>query len=146
MGDGPMSRVPKLTMGNAVAVCAAVALCAASTTAAPDTGKIPDLGKAGYGWFSIGDDLLPPPSGQGPVVSDPAHPYQSNTSGRQSTYRIADLNNPVLRPWVVEQLKSTNARTLSGKVPFNARERCWPAGVPGFEVFTLLRPVYFLQR
>jgi hypothetical protein len=115
--------------------------------AAESAAKIPDLGSAaGYGWFSIGDDFLPPAAGPGPVVSDPAHPYQSNTSGRQSTYRVADLNNPVLRPWIIDQLKNTNARTLSGKVPFNARERCWPAGVPGFEVFTLLRPVYFLQK
>ncbi|HEX5281161.1 MAG TPA: hypothetical protein VFW28_13860 [Micropepsaceae bacterium] len=107
--------------------------------------RIPDLGGAGYGWFSVGDDLLPPQAGPGPVVSDPAHPYQSNTSGRQPTFRIADIRNSILRPWVVDQLSANNRRVLSGEVPFNARERCWPAGVPGFEVFTLLRPVYFLQ-
>ena len=106
---------------------------------------IPDLGRAGYGWFSIGDDLLPPRSGPGPVVSDPAHPYRSNTSGTQPTFRVADISNPILQPWVAERLKTTNGLVLSGNVPFNARERCWPAGVPGFEVFTLLRPVYFLQ-
>ncbi len=88
---------------------------------------------------------MPPPSGPGPVLSDPAHPYQSNTSTRQPTFRVADVNNPVLQPWVIERLKQANARVLAGKVPFNARERCWPAGVPGFEVFTLIRPVYFLQ-
>jgi hypothetical protein len=122
-----------------------VASLCASSQAAQKPANIPDLGSAGYGWFSVGDDLLPPPSGAGPVLSDPAHPYQSNTSGRQPTYRIADLSNPVLQPWVVDQLKKTNGRVLSGKAPFNARERCWPAGVPGFEVFTLIRPVYFLQ-
>src|SRR4051812_28420565 len=114
---------------------AGAALWPASMEASQDSAKIPDLGGAGYGWFSVGDDLLPPRSGAGPVVSDPAHPYQSNTSGRQPTFRIADVNNPVLRPWVVDQLKRSNAGVLSGKVPFNARERCWPAGVPGFEVF-----------
>jgi hypothetical protein len=124
---------------------ASAALWPTAMDAAQDLGKIPDLGSAGYGWFSIGDDLLPPPKGPGPVVSDPAHPYQSNTSGKQPTYRIADVNNPILKPWAAEQLKRTNGRTLSGKAPFNARERCWPAGVPGFEVFTLIRPVYFLQ-
>jgi hypothetical protein len=121
-----------------------VALWPAAIDAAQDS-KVPDLGSAGYGWFSVGDDLLRPASGPGPVVSDPAHPYQSNTSGKQPSYRIADVTNPVLKPWVADQLKQTNARTLSGKAPFNARERCWPAGVPGFEVFTLIRPVYFLQ-
>jgi hypothetical protein len=108
-------------------------------------GAIPDLAAAGYGWFEVGDDFLPPPSGPGPVVSDPAHPYQSNASGLQSTYRVADVSNPILQPWAIEQLKKSNERVLSGKVPFNARERCWPAGVPGFEVFTLLRPIYFIQ-
>lgn len=116
-----------------------------SMEAAQDSGQIPNLGGAGYGWFSVGDDLLPPPSGPGPVLSDPAHPYQSNTSGRQPTFRIADVSNSILPPWVIDQLTRNNRRVLSGSVPFNARERCWPAGVPGFEVFTLLRPVYFLQ-
>ncbi len=127
-----------------MAACILV-LWSGAIAAAQDSGKIPDLGGAGYGWFSVGDDLLPPQSGPGPVVSDPAHPYQSNTSGRQPTFRVADVNNPVLQRWVLERLTADNRRVLAGAVPFNARERCWPAGVPGFEVFTLLRPVYFLQ-
>jgi hypothetical protein len=123
----------------------AAALWPESLAIAQDA-KIPDFGKVGYGWYSVGDDFLPPLSGPGPVMSDPAYPYRSNTSGKQPTYRIADVRNPILQPWAVEQLKKSNAQVLSGKAPFNARERCWPAGVPGFEVFTLLRPVYFLQE
>jgi len=137
-----MSRWFPLSLSASVV---AIAVWPASIEAAQDSANVPDLGSAGYGWFSVGDDLLPPPSGAGPVVSDPAHPYQSNTSGKQPTHRIADLNNPSLQPWVIDQLKRTNDRTLSGRAPFNARERCWPAGVPGLDVFTLLRPVYFLQ-
>jgi hypothetical protein len=114
-------------------------------SAQTQSAKIPEFGKVSYGWYSAGDDFLAPSSGPGPVMSDPAHPYQSNTSGKQPTYRVADVRNPILQLWVAEQLKKSNERTLSGKAPFNARERCWPAGVPGFEVFTLLRPVYFLQ-
>jgi hypothetical protein len=129
----------------AASLSAGAAFWPASIETAQGSAKIPDLGSVGYGWFSIGDDLLPPAEGPGPVVSGPAHPYQSNASGKQPTHRIAGLNNPSLQRWVIDQLKGTNDRTLSGKAPFNARERCWPAGVPGFEVFTLLRPVYFLQ-
>jgi len=145
--DGNTIVRQRMVAGAALAasLCAGAMLWPAFAGATESRAQIPDLGRAGYGWFSIGDDLLPPSSGAGPVVSDPAHPYRSNTSGRQPTFRVADVSNPVLQPWVVERLKQTNARTLSGKVPFNARERCWPAGVPGFEVFTLLRPVYFLQ-
>ena len=34
----------------------------------------------------------------------------------------------------------------SGKVPFRARERCWPVGVPGFDAYSPAEPFYFLQR
>jgi hypothetical protein len=46
------------------------------------------------------------------------------------------VNNPILQTWVIAQLNRSDGRILSGKVSFNARERYWPAGVPGFEVFT----------
>src|SRR5215467_7210846 len=105
----------------AASLSVGAALWPASISAAQYSAQIPDLGRAGYGWFSVGDDLLRPASGPGPVVSDPAHPYQSNTSGKQPTHRIADLNNSILQPWVIDRLKRTNERTLSGKAPFNAR-------------------------
>src|SRR5215813_9620509 len=113
--------------------------------AAAQDAAIPALSPPGAGWLEVGDDLLPPPSGPGPVMSDPAHPYHSNISGLQPTFRVADLSNPILQPWVVERLRKTNEWVLSGKVPFQAHERCWPTGVPGFEVFSLIRPIYFLQ-
>jgi hypothetical protein len=113
--------------------------------AAAQNAAIPVLSAPGAGWLEIGDDFLPPPSGPGPVMSDPAHPYHSNISGLQPTFRVADLTNPILQPWVVERLRKTNERVLSGKVPFQAHERCWPTGVPGFEVFSLIRPIYFVQ-
>jgi hypothetical protein len=121
---------------------------AAPASAAGDAeshGAIPDLGHADTGWFPVSDDFLPPLSGPGPVVSDPAHPYYSNQSGRQPTDRVADLTNPILKPWTLERMGKSNAATLAGKIPFSPRETCRPAGVPGFDVFSRLRPVYFLQ-
>lgn len=88
---------------------------------------------------------MSPAQGPGPVMSDPAHPYYSNQSGRQPTDRVADLTNPILKSWVADRLKKTNEATLSGHVPYSPRETCWPAGVPDFDVFSRLRPVYFLQ-
>jgi hypothetical protein len=118
---------------------------AATGTLKPRADGIPNFAAAGYGWFEDGDDFLPPVSGPGPVFSDPRHPYHSNQSGVQPTYRVADLSNPTLKPWVKEALQKANERALSGRVPFNPRERCWPAGVPAFEVYTRVRPVYFVQ-
>jgi hypothetical protein len=92
-----------------------------------------------------GDDFLPPQSGPGPVVSVKDHPYVPNGRGQQSTYRVADLSNPILKPWAVEQMKKANDEVLAGKVPYITRERCWPAGVPGFTVYTRVQPIYFLQ-
>ena len=123
-------------------------MCGVAISPMPEalaTDAIPDFGHSDTGWFPVGDDFLPPVSGPGPVVSDPAHPYYSNQSGRQPTDRVADLNNPILQPWVRERLRRSNEATLSGKVPFSPRETCHFAGVPDYDVFSRLRPVYFLQ-
>ena len=78
------------------------------------------------------DDLLPSPTGgPGPVTFDRAHPYVPNGYGAQSSYRVADLSNPILQPWTIPSMKKANDEVLAGKVPFRARERCWPVGVPG---------------
>ena len=92
-----------------------------------------------------GDDFLPPPNGPGPVMSPKDRPYVPNGTGRQPTYRIADLTNPILRPWVIQRMKKANEEVLAGKVPYIAREHCWPAGVPGFTVFTRVQPIHFIQ-
>jgi hypothetical protein len=101
------------------------------------------------GWFPVGDDFLPPPSGPGPVTFDKRHPYVDNVTARrthqQPTYRVADLGNPILQPWAVEQMRKANDEVLAGKVPFRPRESCYPGGVPGFLVYNLAAPIYFLQ-
>jgi hypothetical protein len=106
---------------------------------APDreTGWIPDR--------PTGDDFLPPPSGPGPVMSIKDRPYVPNGAGRQPTYRIADLTNPILKPWAIERMRKANDEVIAGKVPYITRERCWPAGVPGFTVYTRVQAIYFLQ-
>jgi hypothetical protein len=90
------------------------------------------------------DDLLPPPTGgPGPVTFDKAHPYLPNGFGPQPTYRVADLSNPILQPWTLESMP--NDEVLAGKVPFRARERCWPVGVPGWDAYSLVEPFFFYQ-
>src|SRR5215831_14696595 len=60
----------------------------------------------------IGDDFLQPPSGPGPVTFDRAHPFVDNRAARQlrkqPTNRVADLSNPILQPWVREELRKLN--------------------------------------
>ncbi len=96
----------------------------------------------------VGQDFIPPESGQGPVTADPAHPHfddgAARKTGGQPTYRVADLSNPILQPWVRRALQQANERALSGKPDFTPKERCWPIGVPGWVLYPV-RPVYFLQ-
>jgi hypothetical protein len=108
-------------------------------TPTPNSGWVPDR--------ITGDDFLPAPGGgPGPVMSDPKHPYVPNGGGRQSTYRVADLTNPILKPWAIDKMKKANDDVLAGKVPYITRERCWPAGVPGSTVFTRGgQPLFFYQ-
>src|SRR5215475_1535763 len=103
-----MSRFSRalLRQLGACVVCAGAAWFVSG--AAAQGQAVPVLSGLGVGWLEIGDDLLPPPSGPGPVISDPAHPYHSNISGLPPTFRVADLTNPILQPWVVERLRKAN--------------------------------------
>lgn len=106
---------------------------------------IPALASAEFGWLAD-TEFLPPESGPGPVTFDKTHPYVRNNTIGQPTFRISDLTNPTLKPWVVEQMRHDNEEVLAGKFAFTARSSCRPAGVPGFLVFGCgARTVYFIQ-
>jgi hypothetical protein len=130
-------------------LCAGAALAAQRTSSQAIPNFSPDDSTSWFPDREAGDDYLPPASGPGPVLSDPAHPYVPNdggrNTGRQPTYRVADLTNPILQPWTLPAMKKANDEVLAGKVPFMARERCWPAGVPGFDIFRRVAPVFLLQ-
>ena len=154
-----MSEAPAVDSNRVSAACAAVALatlfCAVaaswpSVVAAQQGDAVPDFTvDSKSAWLMVGDELLPPPSGPGPITFDKRYPYVDNAAARrtgtQPTYRVADLSNPILRPWAVEQMRKANEWVLAGKVPFRARERCYPAGVPGWVVYTLAEPIFILQ-
>jgi hypothetical protein len=101
-----------------------------------------------------GDNFLPPESGPGPIMQVPDIPYVPN-GGRdmdfastKPTYRIADLSNPILQPWVRDIMKVDNDAVRAGqKIPFMARERCYPGGVPEWNIFRRVAApmVFFVQ-
>jgi len=137
MNNSPLLR---LTLA---ALCAGFALIPARAAE-----SIPDFAPdADTGWLAPEDEFMPPSSGPGPVLSDPAHPYLSfykYPRNPHPAYRVADLSNPILQPWTREALSRANERALSGaEVPL-PKERCWPTGVPGFDILPAT-PVYFLQ-
>ena len=133
-------------MSKLVPLVFAAAFLAGSFAIAAPQGAAPDFAPDSLtSWLPVGDDYLPPLSGPGPVTFDPAHRYVPNFTGEQPTYRVADLTNPILQPWARDQMRAANEAVLAGKVPFRARESCWPAGVPTFLVYALATRLFFLQ-
>src|SRR5712672_1438496 len=141
-----------LAGGFVAGLLAAAALIPAAV--AEPTGKdaIPHFADPNFGWqTNVGDWQEPPPGlGHGPIKNDPAYPYISNAeggrTGRQPTIRIADVKDPILKPWASAQMKASNEEALTGtrQVPFAAQARCYPGGVPG-QLLYPFEPVYFAQ-
>ena len=133
-----MTKLPHLVVPLIAAIAASQAL-AADTTRPVALRLSPDVATAWQVNHADGDDYIAPESGPGPVVSRLDHPYRPNGlidfAGNDPTFRIADLSNPILMPWVIAQMRRDNDEVLAGKVPFVARERCYPSGVPAFLVF-----------
>ena len=97
------------------------------------------------GWLAAGTEFIPlPGNGAKPVTFDKSYPYVPNGTGEQPTFRVADIDNPILRPWVKDALKRINDRAISGKDAFPPQVRCWPLGVPGFVLYPA-QPVYIVQ-
>ena len=129
----------------AVGIVVAAVVGGAVVSAAQDARAIPQFSGRDFGWLAD-TEFLPPASGPGPVTFDKAHPYVRNNTAGQPTFRIADVSNPILQPWVAERMRKDNDEVLAGKFAFTARSSCWPAGVPGFLVFGCgARTVYFIQ-
>jgi hypothetical protein len=136
---------PKTSFASHVLFVVTLFGVVADSSRAAQSETIPALQGQDFGWLADTEFLLPL-SGPGPVTFDKAHPYVRNNTVGQPTFRIGDLTNPILQPWVVARMKRDNDEVLAGKVAFTARASCWPAGVPGFLVFgEAARTVYFLQ-
>ena len=144
-----MSKMSVLCVGASVCLTASAILPVLSAEEA-----LPNFNPDGEtAWAAdrpASDDYLPhdKSAGPGPVESDPAHPYIPNANGVQSTYRIADITNPILQDWVAAQIKEEqNDRDGAGgeEMPFIARERCYPGGVPTYDIYNRGQPVHIWQ-
>ena len=107
---------------------------------------------AGNGWLNqgtFGGGVLLPAPGTPPEFlfhQDPAHPFVPNNTGRQPTYRVADLDaNPNVKQWAKDIMKKDNDEVIAGKMAKTARQSCEPAGMPGYDMYGF-QPIYFLQE
>jgi hypothetical protein len=105
---------------------------------AGEQSNVPNFSSIDRPWVASegGEDLLPA-SGIGPVTYDHAHPVMvrvpiAGGAVAETALRIAAVNNPNLKPWVVDALKKSNQEVLAGKLRWTSRANCWPAGIPEF--------------
>src|SRR5437588_2646694 len=119
------------------------------STVAQQKAAPPDFSSNFAGWVGLnggGPFIEPVPGRLSPVVSDPAHPFVANGAGKQPSFRIADLSNPNLMPWVKQNMKADIDEILAGrKSAFTAQSSCVPAGVPFFMGYGGPDPIVFLQ-
>ena len=124
-------------------------LGASLAAAAPQDSAPPDFSSNLAGWVGLdgAGPFFEAASGKvpGPVVSDPAHPFVPNGTDKQPTFRIADLSNPNLMPWVKEVMKKDIDEVLAGKMAFTPQSSCVPGGVPMFMGLGGPNPIVFLQ-
>jgi hypothetical protein len=106
--------------------------------------SIPDFSSMTNAWLAMGTDFKTVPGSPAIVDNDAAHPHVGNGGGRQSSFRFADLNNANLTDFAKQSLKKTNDEVLRGKAVFSREARCWPTGVPTYDL-NQAQPVYFIQ-
>ena len=152
----------------AIAASIAALFLPAAIAGAQKNAAIPNLASSTFGWQTTMEDWEDPPpgNGHGPMANDPAHPFVNNSvsdapengaaltrdpdylirNGNQTTVRIGNSKDPILKPWAAAAVQATNEEILQGKrkLPFVAHSRCWPGGVPGQLVYPF-EPLYFVQ-
>ena len=128
-----------------VALMAGLLVGAASTAQAQVATKAPpDFSAGNAGWVTIGTDWIALPGGPPPVTFDPAHPYVGNNTGKQPTFRVADIDNPNLTQFAKDALRKANDEVLRGKAMYARESRCWATGVPAF-LLNPGGPTYWVQ-
>jgi hypothetical protein len=111
---------------------------------AKSNASVPDFSSNNTGWVSIGTDWVAVPGSPAPVTDDPAHPYVPNNTGRQPTFRVANVNNPNLTQFAKDELQKSNDEVLRGKAMYARESRCWATGIPTY-LLNPAQPTFFLQ-
>jgi hypothetical protein len=143
-GETPMrSAFAFLSLGGVA--MAALGFVVPSPVGAQSHPQIPNfMPYVDTGWTTTSNDYYPPSHGAIPVTFDPAYPYVGNRQAEQPTFRVADLTNPNLKPWVAEAMKEPNEIVIAGGMGFTPRSACMPAGTPAFFLY-IREPVYIFQ-
>jgi len=118
-------------------------ICTGAAVAQTPPGTF-DLSSDNAGWISEGTEWVAVPGGPQPVTFDPKFPYVPNNTGKQPTFRVADLSNPNLTDFAKAELKKSNDLVHSGFAMYARESRCWASGMPVY-LLNPAQPTYFLQ-
>jgi hypothetical protein len=130
------SGLSKLSIMGSVVLSLACVVSASGQPLQP-----PDLSGGEGGWLHPRGTGFQPISGSpAPVRQDPGHPF---VAGRGQSWRIGDLTNPNLKPWVKELMKKDTDEIDAGKIAFQPSAACVPSGVPN--MFSFPNPLLILQ-
>ena len=136
------------SISHAVLAILASAMCASDAGLAASASPPVFTPNRSVGWIALAGEFIPPASGPGPVRQDPRFPRVTNeeyrATGRQPTLAMADINNPILQPWVKEELRKRNEVVQSGKGGLSRNASCWPSGVPAFLLHPI-HPIFIIQ-
>jgi hypothetical protein len=140
-------------MSSSSSLCVVIALLSTGAMSCPVVAAAsrPDFApNPNVGWVALQGGFQPPSGGgAGPVLDDPNHPTVTNDdfriSGKQPSFPVADLNNPVLKPWVRDVLRKRNEDLLAGEQGFGPRQNCWLVGVPAFWLAAVFQPIFLIQ-
>src|SRR5438552_2136891 len=104
-----MTRLASRESLLAGSVLSALMLALVAETAAQSVASPPDFSAGEVGWVITGGEFAPVEGSPSPVRQDPTYRYVANSSGgEQPTYRMGDVSNPNLKPWVKERIKKDN--------------------------------------
>ena len=141
---GRSAKFAGSVLAGVVCLVGSAGLSALAQGAPPNFATNPSVG-----WYAYNRLFIPPASGAGPVVQDPTRPYVTNddfrVTGKQPTERVADLNNPILQPWVRDVLRKRKELVLSGKLIPSPSASCWPKGVTAFMLSPMTQPMFIVQ-
>jgi len=99
-----------------------------------------DFQLGGGGWQHPFGLAFPPVQGSAlPVWQDRGHRFDNAAN----SWRIGDISNANLKPWVKELMKKDNDEIDAGKIQFSTNSSCLPSGVPMFMLTG--GPFYFVQ-
>ena len=126
-----ISQVPGVATPASAQMPAPAQTVAAQPASTQPAATVPDFDGL---WTAGGFE--PPATGRGGMTMhpDPAYRYRGTREddrSRQNTIPpIADLTDPLLKPWAAEVLRPIVTRRIAGEIIPEARSQCLPMGTP----------------